>query len=187
MVARSWEAATEPASSAGVRVCHLRLGLVLSCNGGLLPPLHRVFRLGLGARLGSGREFWSYISLTDAVRAFRFVASCPRARGPYNVATSHPVRSLQVTRALAGAVGRPAVARMPLLVLRVAVGQMAPEVLGSLRVIPERLAESGFTFEHPDLDAVLHDALASALGPTQHIAVTRWQHAPLPRQGPTSR
>jgi uncharacterized protein len=159
MVAREWEAATRPAADAGVPVCHLRMGLVLSGEGGVLPKLVTPFRMGLGGRFGSGEEYWSYVSLTDTVRAIRFLIDRPGARGPYNITAPGPVRSREFTRALAAAVGRPAALRVPIWVLRAALGEVASEVFGGLRVLPGRLAESGFRFEHEDVGAVLRDAL----------------------------
>jgi len=159
-VAQQWEAATAPAGDAGIRVCHLRLGLVLSRHGGVLPPLLPLFRLGLGASFASGREFWSFVSLTDTVRAIRFLGTLPGARGPYNVTAPHPVRSRELTRALARALRRPAVLRIPGWALRIALGGMATEVFGGLRVVPARLAGAGFRYAHEDVDSALRDALA---------------------------
>jgi uncharacterized protein len=156
-VTREWERATEPAT---IPVCHLRMGLVLAREGGVLAQLLPFFRKGLGGRLGSGREYWSYVGLTDAVRAIRFIAESPGARGPYNITTPNPVRSAEFTRTLARTVGRPAVLRVPTWTMRLALGKVAPEVLGSLRVLPARLTESGFRFTQPELKQVLRHELA---------------------------
>lgn len=153
---REWERATEPAT---IPVCHLRMGLVLAREGGVLPQLLPLFRKGLGGRLGSGREYWSYVGLTDAVRAIRFLAESPGARGPYNITTPNPVRSIEFTRTLARVVGRPAVLRVPTWAMRLALGKVAPEVLGSLRVLPTRLTEAGFRFTQPELKQVLRHEL----------------------------
>jgi uncharacterized protein (TIGR01777 family) len=158
-----WEAATSPATEAGVRVSHLRTGLVLSRQGGVLPQLLPYFRAGFGATLGSGRQFWSYLTLTDTVGAIRFLAEHPTAQGPYNLTTAEPVRSAGFTRALGRAVGRPTLLRVPLWALRAGMGQVAPEVLGSLRVLPERLLDAGFHFQHPDIETALNAALAEGL------------------------
>jgi hypothetical protein len=155
-VTREWEQATEPAT---IPVCHLRMGLVLARDGGLLAQLLPFFRNGLGGRLGSGRAFWSYVGLTDAVRAIRFVAESPGARGPYNITTPNPVRGIEFTRTLAAVVGRPAVLRVPTWAMRLALGKVAPEVLGSLRVLPARLTEAGFRFTQPELQQVLRGEL----------------------------
>ena len=156
VVTREWEEATAPAT---IPVCHLRMGLVLARDGGVLPQLLPLFRNGLGARLGSGREFWSYAGLADAVRAIRFLAETPGTHGPYNITTPNPVRSAEFTRTLAEVVGRPAVLRIPTWAMRLAMGKVAPEVLGSLRVLPARLTEAGFRFTLPELGQVLRAEL----------------------------
>jgi uncharacterized protein (TIGR01777 family) len=160
-VAHAWEAATDPASDAGVPVCHLRLGLVLTRHGGLLPPLLRMFRSGVGAYFASGREFWSYLSLTDAVRAIRFLATHPGAAGPYNISTPDPLRNKEFMRVLARVTRARMLVRLPVPVLRLAMGPIAPEVLGGLRVLPARLTGAGFAFAHPGAESTLRDALAS--------------------------
>jgi uncharacterized protein len=158
-VAHAWEAATEPASHAGIPVCHLRLGLVLSGHGGVLRPLLPLFRAGLGAYVGSGVEFWSYVSLDDTVRAIRFLATHPDAQGPYNVTAPEPVRHRHLMQALGRSLHRPVVLRVPRWVLRGALGGIAVEVFGGLRVVPARLTDAGFRFAHPDIDSALHAAL----------------------------
>jgi uncharacterized protein (TIGR01777 family) len=162
MVSHRWEAATRPAEDAGIRVCHLRTGLVLSGQGGVLPRLLPWFRSGLGASIGSGREYWSQISLTDTIRAIRFLTEDSQAYGPYNITAPHPVRSRDFTDTLARELGRRAFLRLPIWPLRLTVGQVAPEVLGSLRVIPDRLTTAGFTFHHPDVGSALQSALDHA-------------------------
>jgi uncharacterized protein (TIGR01777 family) len=159
MVSHRWEAATRPAEDAGIRVCHLRTGLVLSGQGGVLPKLLPFFRAGLGASIGSGREYWSQISLPDTVRAIRYLAENPQAYGPYNITAPYPVRSRDFATTLARELGRRAFLRLPIWPLRLTVGQVAPEVLGSLRVIPDRLTRAGFTFDHPDVGSALRAAL----------------------------
>jgi uncharacterized protein len=160
-VARDMEAAAQAAASAGIRVCHLRLGLVLSRQGGVLPTLLPLFRAGLGAQVGSGREYWSYVSLADAVRAVRFLATHPGTSGPYNITTPHPVRSEQFTQALAAEVGKRARLRVPMGAVRLAMGSTATEVFGSLRVVPARLTEAGFHHQHPDEHTALRNALSA--------------------------
>lgn len=158
-VTARWEAATGPAAAAGVRVCHLRTALVLSAAGGLVPRLLTPFRFGLGATLGSGRAYWSFLTLHDTVAAIRFLADHPEAEGPYNLSAPAPVRATVFTEALASAVGRPAWLRLPVWALRVGVGQMGPEVLGSLRVLPERLSAAGFRFRDGDIESAVRMAL----------------------------
>jgi uncharacterized protein (TIGR01777 family) len=165
LVTARWEAATRPAAEGGVRVCHLRTGLVLSADGGLLPRLLTPFRFGLGATLGSGRAYWSFLTLHDTVAAVRFLAERPDSGGPYNLSAPVPVRAVDFTEALASAVGRPAWLRLPVWALRIGVGQMGPEVLGSLRVLPERLSAAGFRFRHGDIESALRTALRAGASP----------------------
>lgn len=162
-VTAQWEAATGPAAAAGVRVCHLRTGLVLSGSGGLLPRLLTPFRFGLGATLGSPRAYWSFLTLYDTVAAIRFLAERPpgaaATQGPYNLSAPVPVRAGDFTKVLASVLGRPAWLRLPTWALRVGVGEMGPEVLGSLRVLPERLSAAGFRFRDGDIETALRAAL----------------------------
>lgn len=147
-VVRQWEAA----AAADIPVCHLRFGLVLSAAGGVLAELLPLFRAGLGARFGSGRQFWSWICLVDAVRAIR---ALPGAEGPHNITAPEPVRNNEFTRVLASALGRRAVLRVPGWSLRLALGGVAGDALDSLRVLPNRLVEAGFRFEHETVATAL--------------------------------
>jgi len=159
-VTHAWEETTAEAQQAGVRVCHLRTGLILSSAGGLLPRLAPWFQNGLGAVLGPRSAFWSYLSLHDATEAIRFLAQSTEINGPVNLTAPHPVRAGEFARALAEACGHRARLHAPLWALRIAQGQMAPEVLGSLRVLPTRLTDAGFRFRHPTITATLASALA---------------------------
>ncbi|MGY1634823.1 TIGR01777 family oxidoreductase [Geodermatophilus sp. SYSU D01186] len=157
-VCTEWEAAAAPAADAGIRVTLLRTGLVLG-PGGLLGRLAPLFRLGVGGRLGSGRQYWPWISLTDEVDAIRFLLTAPVA-GPVNLTAPTPVTNAEFTRALARAVHRPAALPVPGLALRLAVGEFAPVgILAGQRALPARLEEAGFTWTHTDLDAALRSAL----------------------------
>lgn len=159
LVASLWEAATEPASSAGIPVCHLRLGVVLSRHGGILRRLLPFFRAGCGATLGSGEQFDSYVSLADAVGAICFLSGHSGASGPYNIAAPEPVTNAQFTAELARIAGPKARLHLPAWALRSAFGEVVSEtVLGSLRVVPARLTEAGFCFEHLDVEAILREA-----------------------------
>lgn len=155
-----WERATRPLDATGAGVAHLRTGIVLSARGGALRTQLPLFRLGLGGRLGSGRQWVSPISLTDAVRAIAWILE-QRPSGPLNLVGPSPCTNREFTRALARALARPAPFAVPAAALRVALGrEMAEElVLVSQRVIPEALAGSGFTFTHPTLEAMLTSAL----------------------------
>jgi uncharacterized protein (TIGR01777 family) len=152
-VAREWE------DAAGAGAVLLRLGLVLSRRGGLLKTLLPLYRAGLGMRFGTGREYWSHVSLADAVGAVRFLAKLPGAAGPYNVTAPHPARSRDFAAALGRALHRPVPLGLPYAVLRPALGEVATEVFGGLRVLPARLEEAGFGFRHPDVDTAIRAAL----------------------------
>jgi uncharacterized protein (TIGR01777 family) len=156
---RDWEAATAPAADAGIRVVHARSGHVLSKDGGLLGRLIPLFKLGLGGRLGSGRQWMSWISLDDHIAALRFLIDGDLA-GPVNFASPNPVTNAGFTRALGAAVHRPAVFVVPPFALRVALDGLADEgALINLRIVPGKLAAAGFAFRHPELDVALASIL----------------------------
>lgn len=156
-VCRDWEAAAQPAVDAGIRVVHPRSGLVLSREGGLLGRMLPLFRFGLGGRLGGGRQWMSWISLDDEIAALRFLLH-NGVQGPVNLTAPTPVTNADFTRALGRALNRPTPFAVPAPALRLALGDFADEgVLVSQRVLPERLAKAGFTFQHPDLDTALAD------------------------------
>jgi uncharacterized protein (TIGR01777 family) len=153
-VARTWEAATESAEDAGVRVCHLRTGLVFGPGGGMLTPLRRLFKAGAGGRIGSGKQFQSWISLADAVSAIAFLAAAD-VSGAVNLTGPTPVRNIELTRALAEVLHRPALVPAPAFALKIALGGFASEVLSSARVMPTVLTEAGFQWAHPTvIDAI---------------------------------
>lgn len=156
---RDWEAAAEPASAAGIRVVYLRSGVVLARRGGMLRPLLPPFRLGLGARIGAGSQYLSWISLTDHVRAVRFLLNHGDLAGGVNLTAPDPATNAEFTRALAAAVGRPALLALPGWALRLALGEMSTELLCSIRVVPARLQQAGFAFEYPEIGPALADAV----------------------------
>jgi uncharacterized protein (TIGR01777 family) len=157
---QQWEAAAEPAVQAGIRVVHLRFGVVLGPGPGALGKMLPIFRLGLGGRLGSGRQWMSWISLDDAIAAILFLLATPSLAGPVNITAPRPVTNTEFTRVLAGAVHRPAVFPVPAFALRLALGEMADEaLLSSARAYPARLHAAGFRFALPDLDNALARAL----------------------------
>jgi uncharacterized protein (TIGR01777 family) len=159
-VVAAWEGAQSSARAAGVRCVAMRLGVVLAREGGALAKMLPVFRLAAGGPIGGGGQWMSYLSLSDAVRAFCFALDHRELEGPVNVATPNPVTNRDFTRALGKALGRPAVVPVPALAISVAFGEMGREtVLASQRVSPKKLVAAGFAFEHPTVD----DALASAL------------------------
>ena len=158
---RQWEAAAQPAVDAGIRVVHLRLGVVLGPGDGALARMLPLFRFGLGGRLGTGRQWMSWISLADAVSAILFVLDDPSLSGAVNVCAPHPVTNQQFTRELARQLHRPAIFPAPAFALRLALGEIADQaLLASTRVLPTRLLTSGFQFTHDTVDKALAEALA---------------------------
>jgi uncharacterized protein len=160
-VTGKWEAATKPAEQAGMRVVRMRTGLVLSKQGGILGQLLLPFRLGLGARLGSGTQFMSWIMLTDVVRAITFLLDTPDLAGPVNFTSPNPETNAAFTAAIAAALRRPAFLWLPAPVLGLALGEAASELLSSTKVLPSRLLAAGYTFRHPDIDSAVADELRS--------------------------
>jgi hypothetical protein len=158
---KEWEATARPATEAGIRVVHTRFGVVLDRNGGALGKMLPLFRMGLGGRLGSGKQWMSWISLTDAVSAILFAMDTPALAEAVNVTAPQPVTNAEFTRAVGRAVHRPALLPAPAFALRLALGKMADEaLLASTRAVPARLTGAGFQFTHPTVD----EALAAALG-----------------------
>lgn len=151
---RDWEQAAEPAAAAGVRLATLRTGVVLATEGGMMGRLMLPFRLGLGAQIGSGRQYLSWISLTDEVRAIGFLLRTP-VRGPVNLTAPEPVTNARFTRELAQALRRPALLRLPAVALRAGLGEVSGELLAGARIVPAKLTAAGFTFDHPDITSAL--------------------------------
>ncbi|MER5638575.1 TIGR01777 family oxidoreductase [Kitasatospora sp. NPDC002227] len=158
-VCAEWEAAARPAEAAGVRVAYARTGLVLSKAGGAGARLFPLFRLGLGGRLGSGEQYWSLISAADEVAALRFLLETEGLSGPFNLAGPEPVTNRELTAALGRVLRRPTPFPVPESVLKAVLGDMAVEVAGSHRVVPKRLLEAGFRFEHTAVDDIVRAAL----------------------------
>jgi uncharacterized protein (TIGR01777 family) len=155
-----WEAAAQPAVDAGIRVVHPRSGVVLSRDGGLLAKTLPLFRLGLGGRLGSGKQWMSWISVADHIAALRFLIN-DGLQGPVNLTAPEPVTNATYTRAIGRALHRPSPFIVPAPALRLALGEFADEgALVSQRALPDRLAKAGFTFAHPDIDTALADVLS---------------------------
>lgn len=150
-VAQAWEDEAQRAADHGIRVVTSRTGIVLSPKGGALGPLLLMVKAGLSGPLGSGRQFWSWVTLEDELRALEFLLTTD-VSGPVNVTSPEPARQVDVVRALARAAHRPSLLPAPAFALRIALGQMADAlVLGSQRALPNRLGEYGFTFTHDDL------------------------------------
>lgn len=157
----AWEAAAAPAAAAGIRVVHPRTGVVLTASGGALRRMLLPFRLGVGGRIGSGRQYFSWISLQDHVRAMTHLLTSELA-GPVNLTGPQPVDNADFTKALGRALHRPTVVPVPAALLRLALGEMGKAlVLDSARVTPTKLTEDGFSFQHANVDEALAWALAN--------------------------
>jgi uncharacterized protein len=160
-VATAWEAATAPAMAAGVRVVQLRSSLVLDSAGGSLPKMMIPFRLFFGGPMGSGRQWWSWITLHDQVRAILHLIDHDDVAGPVNMASPGPVRNRQFMQALGEAMGRPSWFPAPAFGLRLVLGRDAADalLLESKRLVPAVLDRSGFTFDHPEIGVAMRAAV----------------------------
>lgn len=159
-VCREWEVAAAPAREAGIRVAHLRFGVVLSASGGALARMLGPFRMGMGGPLGSGRQYVSWIAIDDAVRAIGHVLSIATLGGPVNIGSPGPVHQAEFARILGRALGRPTVLSVPAFAVRLRFGEMADELLlASQRMTPARLRSSGYTFGFPELEGALRHLL----------------------------
>jgi uncharacterized protein len=163
LLVRDWEAEAERAQTSGMRVVRPRFGVVLTQQGGALPKMLKPFRFGLGGRLGSGRQWMSWIALEDAVGILCASITNPQISGALNLVAPHAVRNRDFTRVVAGVLGRPAIFAAPAFALRLAVGEMADALLlASQRVVPQRLAEAGYPFRFPELEPALRAILGRA-------------------------
>lgn len=159
-VCKEWEAAADPAREAGIRTLHTRFGMVLSADGGPLQQMLTPFRLGLGGKFGSGRQYWSWIAINDAVGAIDHLIMNTDLDGPVNLVSPNPARNHEFTKTLGSVIKRPTVLPVQRFAAKVALGEMANELLlASTRVHPKRLLESGYAFRYPDLDSALHHLL----------------------------
>jgi len=156
---QQWEAAAAPAAAAGVRTTLLRTGLVLSPSGGLLDRLRPIVKAGIGGRLGTGRQFAPWISLTDEIAAIRHLLDRADVEGPVNLSGPEPVRNAELVAILAELLHRPAVLPVPAFALRLVLGEFAADVLEGQRAVPAKLLESGFQFAHPTLREALQSVL----------------------------
>jgi uncharacterized protein len=151
-VCREWEGAADLAT--GVRTVKIRTGLVLDPTGGALGKMLPLFRLGLGGKLGSGKQWWSWITLHDVIRAITFILEKPIS-GPVNLTSPNPVTNQEFTSALARAMHRPALFPAPAFALKIALGGFSSEILGSKKVNPQVLTEAGFTWDYPHISSAL--------------------------------
>ena len=159
-LARDWEAATATAIAQGIRVVSLRIGVVLSKQGGALATMLTPFRLGLGGVVGSGAQWMSWIALDDVIGAIVHILSTDGLRGPVNAVAPAPVTNAEFTRTLGRVLGRPTLVPLPAFAARLALGEMADELLlTSQRVLPARLEASGYSFRHPSLEGALRAEL----------------------------
>jgi uncharacterized protein (TIGR01777 family) len=161
-VCREWEAASHIAAEAGIRTVNIRIGLVLSAKGGALPKMLTPFKLGLGGRIGSGQQWWSWIHVDDIVGAIQHILRSEWLSGPVNLVAPNPARNEEFTRVLASVLRRPAVFPVPPFAARLAFGKEAAEelLLASQRVAPGRLAATAYAFRFPELRAALENLVA---------------------------
>lgn len=159
-ICQAWERAATPAAQAGTRVVNLRIGAVLSVKGGALASMIAPFRLGIGGRVGAGNQYMSWIALEDVVGAVKHCIGLGFLSGPVNVGSPNPVTNLEFTKALGHALSRPTVFPLPGFAARLALGEMASELLlSSARMKPEKLLSSGYDFLYPELDSALAHCL----------------------------
>lgn len=159
-VCREWEAATQPATDAAIRTVQMRIGVVLSPDGGALQKMLLPFRLGLGGNMGNGSQWWSWIHVQDLVGAVHHILKNDLLQGPVNVVSPRPATNSDFTKTLASVLSRPAIFPMPAFAARLAFGQMADELLlASQRVEPAKLVASGYPFQYSDLKKALQEIL----------------------------
>jgi uncharacterized protein len=159
-VCRQWEAATDPATRKGIRVVHLRFGIVLSRNGGALPKMLFPFKIGIGGKLGSGKQYWSWVSVHDVCSSILHCVQAKGLHGPVNVVSPNPVTNVEFTKALGRVLHRPTVFPLPAFAARLMLGEMADALLlASARVEPTKLLASRLVFQDKDLEATLASLL----------------------------
>jgi len=159
-VCRQWEESAEPARAAGIRVAHPRIGIVLTPKGAALKKMLLPFKMGVGGRVGSGQQWWSWITLPDLINCIRFAIENESITGPFNAVSPQPLTNADFTKVLASVLSRPAFFPVPAFGLRMLLGQMADDLLlASTRVQPVVLENAGYQFVHPDLETALRDLL----------------------------
>ncbi len=156
-----WENATEAANKAGIRVINLRIGLVLGTGGGALEKMLLPFKIGLGGKIGDGKQYWSWIAIDDLVGIIYYLFSKGDLRGPVNAVTPNPVTNTEFTSALGRALNRPTILPLPAFVARGLLGEMADAtLLSSVRVIPQKLIDTRYEFKYPKLEQALSNVLS---------------------------
>src|SRR3712207_6401135 len=159
-VCRAWEAAADPAREAGIRVVHPRNGIVLSTEGGALARTLPIFKLGGGGRIGSGRQWWSWVAIDDVVGAILHALTDDSAAGPVNVVSPNPLTNAEYTRVLGKVLNRPTIFPLPAPAARLALGEVADALLlASQRVEPAKLKDTGYEFRYPELEGALRHLL----------------------------
>ncbi|WP_262062989.1 TIGR01777 family oxidoreductase [Streptomyces sp. STR69] len=154
-----WEEATAPVQEAGVRTVFARTGLVVAKDGGAWAKLFPLFKAGVGGRFGDGRQYWSFVALHDEVAAIRHLIDTEGLSGPFNLTAPNPLPNREITAAMGRVMRRPSLFTVPAPALKLVLGEMSGDVLGSQRVLPKRLLESGFTFAFPDIEGAIRAAL----------------------------
>lgn len=163
-VCQQWEAATRPAEKARIRVVNLRIGVVFSSEGGALAKMLLPFKLGFGGVVGSGQQYWSWIALDDLACAIKHALTADTLSGPVNAVSPNAVTNREFTRTLGRVLSRPTIVPIPAFLAKLAMGEMANELLlSSTRVVPNRLQESGYEFQHATLENALRHALGQVL------------------------
>jgi uncharacterized protein len=158
-VVRQWEAATKSAVDAGVRVVLARTGLVMAAKGGAWAKMLPLFKLGVGGKLGSGKQSWSFITLADEIAALKFLLKNSAISGPVNLTAPNPATNAEITKSLGKALRRPTLFPAPAFALKLVLGEFSQEVLGSNRVLPKKLLAAGFTFAQPDIESATRTLL----------------------------
>lgn len=155
----AWEAAAHPARDAGIRVVHPRTGLVVAGNGGAWGRMFPLFKAGIGGKLGSGKQYWSWISLRDEINALTYLMENESLSGPVNLTAPTPETNAEITKVMGAVLGRPTFLAVPSIALKTVLGEFSTEVLGSARVIPAVLEQKGFTFMDPTVESAIRQAL----------------------------
>jgi uncharacterized protein len=158
-IAAAWENSAAPAADAGVRVVRMRTGVVLSASGGAFGRLLPIFRLGIGGRLGTGRQWWSWVALPDFVAAVRFLLDHENIAGPVNITAPEPIRNADLTKAMGRVLHRPTITFVPSFALKLPLRDFADDLLGGQRAVPRRLLDAGFSFAHPSFEPALRAVL----------------------------
>jgi uncharacterized protein (TIGR01777 family) len=157
-VVQAWEAATAPAHEAGIRVVHARTGLVVAKDGGAWARMFPLFNLGVGGKLGSGKQYWSWVSLRDEVNALSYCLTNESISGAVNITGPTPHTNAEITKIMGKVLGRPTVLPVPAIALNIALGEFSSEVLGSTRVLPRVLEACGFTWQDPTIEDAIRTA-----------------------------